>query len=212
MNKIIRIFLYVAVIVLLPQYSNPQLMLSIKSLFLILLTIFLLITQPGLKKSEKKNINKNDKNSMTLIFIMSFIGIIGSIWEWSIFSTNPIQFTTINYIGIIVSLVGITIRMYSFNYLGKYFSPIVTIKKEHQLVTNGIYKLIRHPTYLGAYLTMLGVVLVMSSILGILFIVIGLLLAYIYRINIEEKVLVNHFGDTYTNYKKNTYKMFPFVW
>ena len=83
--------------------------------------------------------------------------------------------------------------------------------KGHQLVKDGLYMHIRHPIYLGETLRNFGIVTFLSSAYGILFIAVATILL-LFRIEIEEKMLIEVFGEDYRKYQRNTKKIIPFVY
>lgn len=85
------------------------------------------------------------------------------------------------------------------------------IVKGHQLVTDGYYKHIRHPIYLGEIARMYGWVITLSSLYGLLFMTIGVAFLLI-RIEIEEKMLTEAFGEEHKEYQRNTKKLIPFLY
>jgi len=87
----------------------------------------------------------------------------------------------------------------------------VKILKDHQLVTDGLYKQIRNPIYLGEILRNLGFVLIFSSVYGSLLILLASTLL-LFRINLEEKILGVEFGEEYNEYKRNTKSLIPYIY
>ncbi|TRO46267.1 isoprenylcysteine carboxylmethyltransferase family protein [Candidatus Bathyarchaeota archaeon] len=87
----------------------------------------------------------------------------------------------------------------------------VKILKDHQLVTDGLYKHIRNPIYLAEILRNLGVVLVFSSAYGSLLILLASIFL-LFRINLEEKILTAEFGEEYEEYKRNTKRLIPHIY
>ncbi|MEY9972078.1 protein-S-isoprenylcysteine O-methyltransferase Ste14 [Lysinibacillus sp. RC46] len=83
---------------------------------------------------------------------------------------------------------------------------------EHKLIQNGLYKYIRHPGYLGSFLTFLGFAISSSSFISIIINIILFFLAYSYRIKIEEKILFTLFGEQYKQYQSNTWRIIPFLY
>lgn len=81
----------------------------------------------------------------------------------------------------------------------------------HRLVTDGLYKHIRHPIYLGETIRNLGIVLIFSSIYGLLFIAAATPLL-LFRIRNEEKMLTKAFGDEYKEYQRKTKKIIPHIY
>lgn len=114
-------------------------------------------------------------------------------------------------VGTCMFSVGVYLRHLSIRTLGKYFVTKVQIAEEHQLVTHGIYSVIRHPSYTGLILGFLGLLIFSQSILGILTFIFLALPLYLYRITIEERALIEAFREQYVIYRKNTYRLLPRV-
>lgn len=85
------------------------------------------------------------------------------------------------------------------------------IKKDHELVTSGVYNFIRHPIYAGMFLSMLGAELVAGSYLFFVFLVLLPIPAYL-QAKKEEKLLTGHFGEAYKAYMKKTKMFLPYIW
>ena len=92
------------------------------------------------------------------------------------------------------------------------FTVDVSIQENHKIVISGIYKTIRHPAYLGSLLSFLGIGIALVNWLSIIFIFIPIFIAFNYRIKVEEKVLIEEFGEEYLNYSNNTYRLFPGIY
>jgi CubicO group peptidase (beta-lactamase class C family) len=74
-----------------------------------------------------------------------------------------------------------------------------------------LYGIVRHPSYLGSLLTFVGLGLALENWLSILVLVILPAAATFYRISVEEKVLIDHFGSAYTDYMSRTKRLVPGV-
>ena len=106
--------------------------------------------------------------------------------EWTLFK-NP--HLGLRVIVTLLILLSITIRILSRKALGKQFSVYVETSDEHTLITEGIYRHLRHPAYLGLLFLFLGVPLALGSWIGFLIAVIGGIPSIIFRIIIEEQFL-----------------------
>lgn len=84
------------------------------------------------------------------------------------------------------------------------------IKRDHKLITTGIYAYIRHPIYLGLILTCLGVQLIVGSYLILLAMVVIPWICY-FQSKKEETLLLRHFGKEYEAYQKRTYLFLPYL-
>ncbi|MDP2990750.1 MAG: isoprenylcysteine carboxylmethyltransferase family protein, partial [Kiritimatiellota bacterium] len=70
----------------------------------------------------------------------------------------------------------------------------------------------RHPGYTGFLLMTLGVVIGYSSLIGMIAIPILLLPGLAYRMKVEERLLIEQFGEEYRAYALKTRQLIPFVW
>jgi len=116
------------------------------------------------------------------------------------------------YGGLVLFLVSCLIRWWGFKGIGKYFNPRVAIYENHRLVTAGAYKKIRHPLYLGSLLSFIAIPMVFNSWGALMIVLVTTVPALIYRINVEEDLLIRHFGDAYRNYMRDTKKLIPGIW
>jgi len=92
-------------------------------------------------------------------------------------------------IGLVLFLFGLILRILAILSLGSFWSFNVVLYENHQLIRTGIYRFIRHPSYLGnVYLTGLFIFLNanITALMCLLF-VIGF---YIHRTKIENRVLL----------------------
>ena len=90
-------------------------------------------------------------------------------------------------------------------------TPFLRIVEDQRLVTDGYYKHIRHPVYLGEIGRIFGLAITLSSLYGLVFMTIGVVFLLI-RIEIEEKMLIEAFGEEYREYQRNTKKLIPYIY
>jgi protein-S-isoprenylcysteine O-methyltransferase Ste14 len=95
--------------------------------------------------------------------------------------------------------------------LGENWSATLEIKKEHDLVTNGIYKYIRHPMYLSIWFCCIGQALCIPNLIGGCGGLAAWTILYFARINKEEQMMLERFGDKYRSYMKQTKRVIPYV-
>jgi len=107
---------------------------------------------------------------------------------------------------------GITIRLVAVATLQRYFTVSVSILEKHEIVDTGIYGLIRHPAYLGHLASLLGIGLILGNWVGLLALVLLPLAGILYRIRVEERVLLLYFGASYQAYANRTKRLLPGIW
>ena len=95
-----------------------------------------------------------------------------------------------------------------FRSLGTNLTDTVMTRRQHTLITHGPYRWIRHPLYVGGFLSWLGFALVSTSwFLGLLSILTYAVV--VARTSIEEEKLLERFGDRYRKYMETTGRFFP---
>ena len=115
-------------------------------------------------------------------------------------------------VGIVVLLIGLALRQWSHHTLGRFHQALVTIQDEHDLVTSGPYRLVRHPMYTGSAIAFLGVGLALGTWPGLLLVFFGTLAAMVRRISVEERALTQALGEEYASYAADRSRMLPGVW
>jgi protein-S-isoprenylcysteine O-methyltransferase Ste14 len=117
----------------------------------------------------------------------------------------------VRYLGLALFVAGGVPRLLPMFVLGPRFSGLVAIQEWHALETGSLYRVIRHPSYLGLLLGVLGWAQVFRSAIGVL---VSLLLIppLVARMNAEEALLESEFGARYADYRRRTWRLVPFVY
>lgn len=118
---------------------------------------------------------------------------------------------TVRWVGVVLFAIGGVLRLWPVYVLGHRFSGLVAIQPDHTLVTTGIYRFIRNPSYLGVIVMTLGWGLAFRSGIGV---VLTLLFIppLIARMDAEETLLAGWFGDEFEAYRARTARLIPFVY
>lgn len=82
-------------------------------------------------------------------------------------------------------------------------------REKSEVIKKGVFSKVRHPIYLGAILLYLGLIFFTFSLLSLGFWLFIIIPFYIWISKYEEKILANHFGDKYLDYKKKVPMLFP---
>jgi protein-S-isoprenylcysteine O-methyltransferase Ste14 len=114
----------------------------------------------------------------------------------------------VRWLGVILFALGGALRIWPVFVLGHRFSGLVAIQPGHELVTDGIYGVIRHPSYLGLLVNALGWALAFRSGVGVLLAAL-LVPPLIARIRAEEALLRAQFGAQYDAYCARTWRLIP---
>ncbi len=157
-----------------------------------------------------------DKSSLTILWIIiissiTLSNLIANI-HFDTFSLAITDKAWIVYLGLLLIFAGIFGRWIIIKSLGKYFTVDVTIREDHQIKKDGFYSVLRHPSYAASLLTFLGLGLYLNNWVAFAVAVIPPFLAFSYRISVEEKALIEQFGQEYLDYKKQTKKLIPYIY
>ncbi|KAI0771559.1 protein-s-isoprenylcysteine O-methyltransferase [Trametes elegans] len=123
------------------------------------------------------------------------------------------QYPFVSLFGMIATIAGQTLRSTAMIHAGTNFSHVLAYRKVegHVLVTDGIYKWFRHPSYAGFFYWALGTQLVLQNPVSLAFFAAVLWRFFNHRIRTEETTLVRFFGDDYRKYKRTVGTMIPFI-
>jgi len=163
------------------------------------------------RRSRSDSVPK-DRSSLALLWTV----ILASIWlgffltltltAWALPDAN--RFCVL---GLGLFALGLSLRWFSIIYLGRFFTTNVAIASDHQLIDSGPYRFIRHPSYAGALLAFLGLGLCLGNLASLLILIVPILFAFLWRIRVEERALIEALGGRYQSYVRKTKRLIPFV-
>ena len=163
-------------------------------------------------KSNEKDQKDKDQSTLNILWIAIPLSVALSVTVSYITKLPITDEVWIFYLGIAFILLGIILRFIIIKSLGKYFTVDVTIRQDHKIKKEGFYKYVRHPSYSFSLLTSLGLGLYLNNWLSLVLAIIPPLLAFGYRIKIEERTLIEQFGEEYLEYRRKTKKLIPFIY
>ena len=179
------------------------------TIFLTGMLVASLIENRGAKRSKRSQRKAADRGTYVIgnITLLASLAIaillgyarIGIIPNWFF------------YPGLATYVLGIGFSSWAIFTLGQFYAPIIQVQFSHRVVESGPYRLIRHPTYAGGFLSFLGLGLALQSWASLLVLLVGIGFGYANRIRIEEKFLVSELGDDYVEYCKKTKRLIPFI-
>jgi protein-S-isoprenylcysteine O-methyltransferase Ste14 len=119
-----------------------------------------------------------------------------------------IEGSVVRWLGVAFCMLGYAFIFWSGLALGRQYSAEVTIQKDHQLITSGPYRWIRHPRYLGVVALAVGLSLAFRSWIGLIAapLILGALLV---RIRDEEVLLHREFGKEWETYVQQSWRLLP---
>ncbi|HUK45933.1 MAG TPA: isoprenylcysteine carboxylmethyltransferase family protein [Terriglobales bacterium] len=187
-------------------YSSPYAWIFWIVFTLVYLPEFGLVTHSRPQKGES-----TDRGSLLVIMISGWIGypIAFSLAGSKHFHLSHERFWFFLGLGLLVS--GSLLRRYCWRVLGQFFTGNVRIHEGQSVIQQGPYRLVRHPSYTGGMLMHTGCGLALANWMGALVLLVTAGLGYLYRVNVEEKALVNGLGEEYREYMQRTKRFVPYV-
>ena len=112
--------------------------------------------------------------------------------------------------GLALVLAGLLFAVWARVHLGSNWSGTVTLKEGHELVRSGPYAIVRHPIYTGLLAALLGSA-VMKGEVRSLFALALIAAALLVKMRLEERWMVERFGEEYERYRREVKALVPFL-
>ncbi len=161
------------------------------------------------KRSQSTDI-RFDKSSLRILWVTISIavnvGILSSFQRIGYFGNGSRIFSIA---GLMFIVFGLLVRWIAIFSLKHQFTVDVSITQDHQIIRKGIYHFVRHPAYAGSLLSFFGLGLCFANYLSMLIIFLPICSAFLHRIHVEEKALIDNFGDEYIKYCASTKRLIP---
>ena len=191
--------------------------LILRILFLLSLVILFSVRLYYHKKSGTFAEKTVAKDEGLLLGLLRIFFVIPFLLTMILFIVSPdllyffsLQFDfPVRIFGIILIYLGVIFILWTNISLDRNFSTTLIVRDDHKLITNGLYKYIRHPMYTGISIWLFGMLLATDNWFLLLIIPIYTILIMGFRMVKEEAMLESKFGDEYQNYKKRTKRFIP---
>jgi protein-S-isoprenylcysteine O-methyltransferase Ste14 len=176
----------------------------------VVLQVALALRDPGLGREggEDKAMVARQRWAVLILQILSLSVVLvapfGGYREIGVFA----EFEIGRYLGLVLIGTGFLFMNWAESTLGKHFSIQVTVQENHQRVTSGPYRNVRHPRYLGILLNNLGLALIFRSWPAPV-LVAGPALVLLWRIRGEEALMHREFGSQWEAYVRRSWRLIP---
>jgi protein-S-isoprenylcysteine O-methyltransferase Ste14 len=154
-----------------------------------------------------------DRGSMLVMWTVIVFAIFASGWVSDVTRATMLGGGYwLKIVAVIVLVAGVMLRWTAILSLGKAFSANVAIRPAQQIYQSGLYRYLRHPSYLGLLMVFVAIALHERNWLGAAVMLLPTTAALLYRIHVEEAALNEAFGTQYAAYSEQTKRLIPGIY
>jgi protein-S-isoprenylcysteine O-methyltransferase Ste14 len=178
--------------------------------------VMISIRAPHGQRSRGVKVVEDRKGRLeTLLLTFVWLGfVVPLIWVASpafAFAEYPLRFVPLAA-GVVCLAAGLWLFYRSHADLGTSWSITLQLREQHRLITEGVYRHIRHPMYLALFLYSTGQALVLPNWVAGPSYLITFAILFALRIRAEERMMLDQFGDDYAAYMARTKRLVPWLW
>lgn len=154
-----------------------------------------------------------DRGTLVILWVVIVLSITAC--EWIASRSAPNMFGGGHWLKTLsdaLMLIGFAVRWTAILTLGKAFSSNVAILESQTVQRSGLYRVVRHPSYLGLLIIFLAIGVHSRNWLAFAALLVPTTAALLYRIHVEELALRDAFGAEYTDYSKSTKRLIPGIY
>jgi protein-S-isoprenylcysteine O-methyltransferase Ste14 len=175
-----------------------------------------IIRAPHGKRSRLVKVVRSGRGALEIVlltlawlaFFVPLVWVVAPVFAFADYPLRPVPFS----VGAVCLTGGLWLFARSHADLGTNWSLTLEVREKHQLVTQGVYRAVRHPMYSALVLYSIGQALVVPNwIAGPSYgVAMALLLAF--RLGPEERMMREQFGSDYEAYSGRTKRLVPGIW
>ena len=178
--------------------------------------VIVLIRAPHGRRSRTVKVARSHKTPLeTLLLVLAWLGFfVPLIWVASpAFSFAEYRLRSGPLVaGLTCLAIGLWLFFRAHADLGTNWSVTLELRQEHRLISQGVYRAVRHPMYSALALYAIGQALVIPNWVAGFSNVTALAVLLALRLGAEEKMMAGQFGDEYAAYSARTKRFVPGIW
>ena len=183
-------------------------------IYFIAIVIQMVIRAPISAKQRKepksnRQVTTQEKVLLGFLFLADFLlPILYAATSWLDFAGYRLP-AWAGWLGVAILAVSLIVFWRAHADLGLNWSPTLEIREKHELITRGIYAIIRHPMYASQWLWVIAQPLLLQNWIAGWANLIFFVFFYSLRVKAEEKLMLEQFGDRYRSYMQTVGAVFP---
>lgn len=175
-----------------------------------------LVRFPYERKVKKNKIKATQRDTLELTLLsISLIGL-GVIPVFYVFTGVPAFaerpfVPALAWLGIVPAIASLWLFWRTHKDLGRNWSVSLEVREKHELITDGVYRYVRHPMYSAFFLWALAQMLLLPNWVAGFSGIVGFGILYSLRVGREERLMLDAFGEEYRAYMKQTARIVPWI-
>jgi protein-S-isoprenylcysteine O-methyltransferase Ste14 len=159
-------------------------------------------------KAEQR-ISQTERTMLGLLFVgMFFVPLIYALTPWLDFANYRLP-PWLGWLGVPLAALALFLFFRAHRDLKTFWSPSLEIFEQHSLITNGIYRYIRHPMYASQWVLSIAQILLLQNWIAGPITLLIFIPFYTLRVRAEEQMMLDRFGAEYRAYMQQTGAVFP---
>jgi protein-S-isoprenylcysteine O-methyltransferase Ste14 len=172
---------------------------------------------PYERKARKAKVKATRRDARELILLgisLTGLGIVPIIYVFTGFpaSANRSFVPLVAWLGVIPALGSLWLFWRTHRELGRNWSVSLEVRDKHELITEGVYRYVRHPMYSAFFLWAVAQLLLLPNWVAGISGLIGFGILYSFRIGREEQLMLEAFGEQYRAYMERTARIVPWIY
>ena len=162
-----------------------------------------------LEKMSERRFTNQEKALLGLLSLgMFFIPIIYGATNWLDFADYTLPLWA-RWLGIVLIAGALFVFWRAHADLGLNWSPTLEIREKHELITHGIYGVVRHAMYASQWLWVLAQPLLLPNWIAGFANLLVFIPFYFLRVKAEEQLMLEQFGEQYRSYMQKVGGVVP---
>ena len=161
------------------------------------------------EKISEQRVSNLERTLLGLLFlVMFFLPVIYAATNWLDFANYTLPIWA-SWLGVLILAGALFVFWRAHSDLGANWSPSLEIREKHELITRGIYGMIRHPMYASQWLWVIAQPLLLQNWIAGFANLLLFIPFYLLRVKAEEQMMLDSFGKQYQEYMQKTGGLLP---
>lgn len=187
-----------------------------KTVILLASVAMVVIRAPYGQRSKSVPVVSHRKNAIEamvliiawLAYLLPIVWVFFDVFRFADYPLNPLALV----VGTVLLVIGLLFFWKTHRDLGRQWSISLELRENHSLITDGVYRRVRHPMYTALLVYGAGQALAVPNFFVGPSYLLAIVLLLILRLSREEQMMIDQFGDEYRSYMARTKRLIPGLW